>query len=180
MNKYSTASIKTRWKLSWGKTAFKLLGINFHIELDQMEKINFKEKIQKIRLLIKLWNRRYLTPLGKITVIKTLLLPILNHLFISIPNPSEHIIKELNNIFIPPANFVCRGYTVFTLSVRPCVRPSVRPSVHPSVTLCFLNILKSHCWIFIKPCKHVHICKTNLLDKKVRARGQFYQSYFPL
>ena len=72
-------------------------------------------------------------------------------------------------IFIPPANFVCRGYTVFTLSVR----PSVRVSVRPSVTLCFLNILKSHCWIFIKPCKHVHICKTNFLDKKVRARGQF-------
>ena len=63
--------------------------------------------------------------------------------------------------------------------------PSVRPSVHPSVTLCFLNNSKSHCWIFIKPCKHVHICKTNFikpckhvhicktntLDKKVRARG---------
>ena len=74
-------------------------------------------------------------------------------------------------VVIPPANFVCRGYTVFTLSVRPCVRPSV--------TLCFLNILKGHCWIFIKPCKHVHICKTNFLDKKARARGQFYQSYFP-
>ena len=66
----------------------------------------------------------------------------------------------------PPANFVCRGYTVFTLSVR--------ASVRPSVTLCFLNNSKSHCWIFIKPCKHVHICKTNTLDKKVRARGQFY------
>ena len=58
--------------------------------------------------------------------------------------------------------------------------PSVRPSVRPSVTLCFLNILKSHCLIFIKPCKHVHICMTNTLDKKVRARDQFYQSYFPL
>ena len=78
----------------------------------------------------------------------------------------------------PPANFVCRGYTVFTLSVRasvrPSVRPCVRPSVRPSVTLCFLNYSKSHCRIFIKPCKHVHICKTNTLDKKVRARGQFY------
>ena len=30
-------------------------------------------------------------------------------------------------IFIPPANFVCRGYTVFTLSVRPSVRACVRP-----------------------------------------------------
>ena len=65
-------------------------------------------------------------------------------------------------------------------SVCPSVRPCVRPSVRPSVTLCFLNNSKSHCWIFIKPCKHVHICKTNTLDKKVRARGQFFWSYFPL
>ena len=79
-------------------------------------------------------------------------------------------IKSTGLLIIPPANFVCRGYTVFTLSVH----PSVRASVRPSVTLCFLNNSKSHCWIFIKPCKHVHICKTNTLDKKVRARGQFY------
>ena len=65
-------------------------------------------------------------------------------------------------LIIPPANFVCGGYTVFM-----CVRASVRPSV----TLCFLNIFKSHRWIFIKPCKHVYICKTNTLNKKVRARG---------
>ena len=71
-----------------------------------------------------------------------------------------------------PRKLCLWGYTVFTLSV--CLRPCVRPSVRPSVTFCFFNILKSHCWIFIKPCKHVHICKTNTLDKKVRARGQFY------
>ena len=82
-----------------GEIAFQLLGINFHIELEQMQQINFKEKNQKIRSLIKLWNRRYLTPLGKITVVKRLLLPILNHLFISIPNPAEQTIKELNSIF---------------------------------------------------------------------------------
>ena len=55
------------------------------------------------------------------------------------------IILNFCLIIIPPAKFVCGGYTVFT-------------SVRPSVTFCFLNILKSHCWIFIKPCKHVHIC----------------------
>ena len=58
--------------------------------------------------------------------------------------------------------------------VCPSVGVCVRACVRPSVTFCFLNILKSHGWIFIKPCKHVHICKTNTLDKKVRARGQFY------
>ena len=99
INKYSTSSIKPRWKLSWGKTEFKLLGINFHVNLESMQGINFNEKIQKIRSLIKLWKRRYLTPLGKITVIKSLLLPILNHLFISLPNPTDQILKELSNIF---------------------------------------------------------------------------------
>ena len=98
LNKYSTATIKTRWKLSWAKTNFKLLGINLHINLDEIQRINFTDKIQKNKSLIQLWKRRYLTPLGKITVIKTLLLPILNHLFISIPNPNDQIIKEINNV----------------------------------------------------------------------------------
>ena len=97
--KYSTASIKTKWKLCWGKTEFKLLGIMFNVNLDQILNVNYTDKLQKIRCLIKLWKRRYLTPLGKITVIKSLLLPILNHLFISIPNPNDQILKELNNIF---------------------------------------------------------------------------------
>ena len=99
INKYSTSSIKTRLKLSWGKTEFKLLGINFHVDLESMHGINFNEKIQKITSLIKLWKRRYLTPFGKITVIKSLLLLILNNLFISVPNPTDQILKELNNIF---------------------------------------------------------------------------------
>ena len=76
-------------------------------------------------------------------------------------------------LVIPPANFVCGGVYCFHV-VRACVRVCVRPSVCPSVMFCFFNILKSHRWIFIKPCKHVHISKTKTLDKIVRARGQFY------
>ena len=82
-------------------------------------------------------------------------------------------IYHILSIIIPPANFVCGGVYCFHV-VRACVCACVCPSVRPSVTFCFFNILKSHCWIFIKPCEHVHICKTNTLDKKVRARGQFY------
>ena len=98
-NKYSTHSIKTRWKLAWGKNEFKLLGLNFHVDLDKMININYKDKLSKIENLIKIWKRRYLTPLGKITVIKTLLLSRLNHLFISLPDPNEKIISQLNNLF---------------------------------------------------------------------------------
>ena len=34
-------------------------------------------------------------------------------------------------LIIPPANFVCGGYTVFTLSVRASVRLSVRNVLFP-------------------------------------------------
>ena len=66
-------------------------------------------------------------------------------------------------------NFVCGGYAVFT---------SVCPCMSPSLTFCFSNILKSHSWIFIKPCKHVHICKTNTL-KKIKGKGPILLELFP-
>ena len=38
-------------------------------------------------------KKRFLTPIGRVTVIKTLLIPKLNHLFISKPNPKMEIIS---------------------------------------------------------------------------------------
>ena len=91
--------------------------------------------------------------------------------------PSELQLNKANAsdteaAFLYPPQTLFVGGILF--SRCPSVRASVLPSVRPSVTLCFLNNSKSHCRIFIKPFKHVHICKTNTLDKKVRARGQFY------
>ena len=80
-------------------------------------------------------------------------------------------------IFIPPANCVC-GWVYCFHFVRPPFRPCV--CVRVSVTFCFLNILKNHRWNFIKFCKHIHMNKANATDKKLRARDQYYWSYFPL
>ena len=60
-----------------------------------------------------------------------------------------------NGIVIPPPQ------TLFVVGILFSRYPSVCACFRPSVTFCFLNILKSHRCIFIKPCKHVHICKTN-------------------
>ena len=83
----------------------------------------------------------------------------------------------ISAFFIPPPQTVfVGGYTVFTLSVCPTIRSSDRVSV----TLSFLNILKNHCWNFIKFCKHIHRYKANTSTKKLRAMGQYCWSYFPL
>ena len=48
--------------------------------------------------LFKQWNKRNLTTIGKITVVKSLILPVLNHLFIVLPNPSIEIIKDIEDM----------------------------------------------------------------------------------
>ena len=87
--------------------------------------------------------------------------------------------KSTGKLLYPPQTLFVVGYTVFTLSVRPSVRASVRPCVRPSVTFCFLNILKSQCWNFIKLCKHINICKTNTFNKKGKGYGPILLELFP-
>lgn len=89
----------TRWKLEWGCTKFNLLGIEFSVELEKIVSLNYSVQIPKIKALIQQWKRRILTPFGRVTVVKTLLLPKLNHLFISLPSPDKEIISSLTNLF---------------------------------------------------------------------------------
>ena len=71
-------------------------------------------------------------------------------------------------------------YTLRKLCLWVGILFSCCPSVRPSVTFCILNIFKSHGWNFIKPCIHIHIFRANTYNKRIRARGHFYESYFPL
>ena len=57
------------------------------------------DKIAQIKNSIKMWRRRFLTPLGKITVIKSLLLPKITHLLIYLPNPDTEILNIISSIF---------------------------------------------------------------------------------
>ena len=70
-------------------SSFKLLGIRISLDLDSCLKLNYSEKIAEIKEIISRWNKRYLTPLGKIAIIKTFLLSKLNHLFLVLPNPHD-------------------------------------------------------------------------------------------
>ena len=84
-----------KWNLDWGAVRFSLLGIEFSVELNEMIQINFDKEILKIEALLKQWKNRILTPLGRITILKSLIIPKLNHLFLSLPNPDTIIIKDL-------------------------------------------------------------------------------------
>ena len=96
--KFDQNSIKTKWKLIWGKQTFKMLGINFNTDLTKMIKENYMQKVKTLESMIKQWERRSLTPLGKITAIKGLMIPAFNHLFFTLPNPGQPVIDYINSI----------------------------------------------------------------------------------
>ena len=73
--------------LNWC-TRFTLLGLDFDQNLEKMDK-NFDKAVEKMQKVAKNWRYRYLTVVGKICVIKTLVLPKLAHIAAILPNISR-------------------------------------------------------------------------------------------
>ena len=84
--------------LHWVSSHFNLLGLTFSTDLHSMMDLNFESKLKEIRDLIKIWEKRYLTPIGKITIVKTFLMSKLNHLFQSLPTPGQYWLKQLEGM----------------------------------------------------------------------------------
>jgi hypothetical protein len=97
--KYSDQIICPNMKLNWSHENFKILGIDFSLDLNCITDINFTKKIKEVKAILKSWQHRKLTLLGKITVIKTLALPKLIHLLTSLPNLPQTKINDLNSLF---------------------------------------------------------------------------------
>ena len=73
---------------------FRLLGIDFDSDLAQMD-TNFRTKLQDIGKLYNCWLYRHLTPIGRITVIKSMALSKLSHVVLVCPHISPNVLKEL-------------------------------------------------------------------------------------
>lgn len=94
--KHSQDSICVKWGLKWGSSTFTLLGIKFSVDLEEMIILNYKSRLKEIENTLQKWSKQTLTPLGKITIIKTLLISKLNYLFLTLPNPDDNWIYMLN------------------------------------------------------------------------------------
>ena len=83
------------WNISG---SFTLLGINFNLYDNDVIGRNYESCLQKIKKLLSSWKWRPLTVIGKITVIKTLALSMLVHLFMTLPNPTSGFFKALESV----------------------------------------------------------------------------------
>lgn len=82
---------------TWDPGIVKVLGIIFSINIEQMVQLNYDGKLEEIKTILARWKRRNLTPYGKITVMKTLVISKLTYLFLNIPDPPAQFLRELDN-----------------------------------------------------------------------------------
>ena len=94
-NKYSANTLCSSDNLKWGGTTFSMLVIDYDVNIQRILKLNYHNdtKFVKIKAHLQIWSKRDLTPLGRITVFKSLIISQLNHISTSLPNPSTSIIK---------------------------------------------------------------------------------------
>ena len=71
---------------------------NYSVNLVEMIPLNYDKYIKQTNEIIKDWNKRYLTPLGKITVIKTFIFSNFIHLFTTLPSPGPKITDSINKM----------------------------------------------------------------------------------
>ena len=83
----------------WDPGTFKYLGIIFSTNVHEIVRLNYENKIEELEKLLKVWNRRQLTPFGKITIIKTLGISKLTYLFANIPDPDIKTLKQIEILF---------------------------------------------------------------------------------
>ena len=76
----------------------KVLGTIVSTNIENITIKNIQNKMLAVRRDLAQWKRRNLTPLGKICIIKTLLLSKLVHLFIALPNPPMECLKEIEKL----------------------------------------------------------------------------------
>ena len=88
-----------------GQGPFKALGVWFSTNDGKIIDLNFTEKINKMNTILNIWRSRNLSLKGKITIIKTLVLPQIQFLFSMLHVPNE-ILKKLDVMLF---NFLWSG-----------------------------------------------------------------------
>lgn len=82
---------------TWSNDQASTLGITFTNDKTKLHSLNLIPKIKSFKHCLSNWKKWNLTLIGKITVLKTFAFPKLVYTLTVLENPSEEIIKEINN-----------------------------------------------------------------------------------
>ena len=83
--------------IKWPSEPIKALGVYYSYDLTLLREKNFLENLDKIKKLLNLWSSRGLSLYGKVTVIKSLVIPKFVYICSLMPVADEFV-KELNRL----------------------------------------------------------------------------------
>ena len=82
-------------------TKFTALGIDYDVlDLENITELNISLKIDSMKRLILYWSSRNISPIGRITIFKSLVLSKIIHVLQSLPSPSNDHMKEIEKMAI--------------------------------------------------------------------------------
>ena len=84
--------------MKWNPKKFKILGLWFTNDVSEMVEINYNDKFNEAKKLFNIWAKRSCTPLGRVAILKSLILTKLIYLWIMLPNPPDNTIKKLQEM----------------------------------------------------------------------------------
>ena len=83
--------------IKWPNEPIKALGVYYSYDPKLLLEKNFIEKLDTIKKLINIWSSRGLSLYGKVTIIKSLIIPKFVYVSSLLPTPKE-VIKQLNQL----------------------------------------------------------------------------------
>ena len=91
-----------RLNVKWSRGPFKTLGVTFALNEKEMPVLNIVPKIEKIKNIFSLWNKRSITIIGRIQIVKSLALSQLTYTATSLHYPKDicHMIQSLIRSFV--------------------------------------------------------------------------------
>ena len=98
-NQPSDTTYLPHLNFDWNPEKFTVLGVEFTTNLEEITDRNIMKKITEMRKELNSWSKCDLTPFGKITVLKTLIVSKIIHLLTSLPSPSPKLMKEIETMF---------------------------------------------------------------------------------
>ena len=93
--KHSSEKHMSNLNFAWNPKYFKILGVWFTTDLHEIETKNYTEKMSEVQILFNIWSKRIITPIGRIAVLKSLILSKLVYLWMLLPNPPDQLISRL-------------------------------------------------------------------------------------
>ena len=83
--------------IKWPDEPIKALGVYYSYDIKLLHEKNFIERLDSVKKLINIWSSRGLSIYGKVTIIKSLIIPKFVYISSLLPVPKE-IVKELNQM----------------------------------------------------------------------------------